>query len=90
MQSLTDHGNQRKNAKRIDYDFKVGDKVLVINKGILRKAESTYGKDPWAITTVHTNGTIRIQQGTKAEQLSIQRVKPFTDAILKIRQNIYD
>ncbi len=39
-QSLTDRGNWRKNAKGIDYDYKVGDKVLVINKGILRKAES--------------------------------------------------
>ena len=38
-QSLTNRGNQRKNAKRIDYDYKVGDKVLVINKGILRKTE---------------------------------------------------
>jgi hypothetical protein len=56
-QSLTDHGNQHENAKRIDYDYKVGDKVLLINKGILRKAESAYGKDPWTITTVHMNGT---------------------------------
>jgi hypothetical protein len=30
-QSLTDQGNQRKNTKRIDYDYKVGDKELVIN-----------------------------------------------------------
>jgi hypothetical protein len=37
-QSLTNPGNQRENAKCIDYDYKVGDKVLVINKGILRKA----------------------------------------------------
>jgi hypothetical protein len=42
-QSLTDCGNQQKNAKRIDYDYKVGNKVLVINEGILRKAESAYG-----------------------------------------------
>jgi hypothetical protein len=28
-QLLTDRGNQRENAKRIDYDYKVGDKVLV-------------------------------------------------------------
>jgi hypothetical protein len=66
-QSLTVCGNQHKNAKRIDYNYKVGDKVLVINKGILRKAESAYGKEPWTITTVHTNGTIRIQCGTKME-----------------------
>jgi hypothetical protein len=66
-QSLTNCGNQRKNAKQIDYDYKVGDKVLLINEGILCKAESAYGKEPWTITTVHTNGTIRIQSGTKTE-----------------------
>jgi hypothetical protein len=63
-QSLTDRGNQRKNAKQIDYNYKVGDKVLVISEGILRKTESAYGKVPWTITTVHMNGTIRIQCGT--------------------------
>ncbi len=66
-QSLTNRGNQRKNAKHINYDYKVRDKVLVINEGILRKAESAYGKEPWTITTVHTNGTIRIQCGTKTD-----------------------
>jgi hypothetical protein len=81
-QSLTDRGNQHKNGKRINYDYKVGDKVLVINEGILRKAESAYGKEPWTITTVRTNGTIRIQRGIKMERLSIRRVEPFTDDIL--------
>ncbi len=81
-QLLTDRGNQRENAKRVDYDYKVGDKVLVINEGILHKAESAYGKEPWTITTVHANGTIRIQCGTKTERLSMRRVEPFTDAIL--------
>ncbi len=54
----------------------------MINKSVLRKAESLYGKEPWTITTVHTNGTIRIQMGTKTERLSIRRVEPFTDDIL--------
>jgi hypothetical protein len=82
QQLLTNRGNQQENNKRIDYDYKVGDKVLVINEGILCKAESAYDKEPWTITTVHTNGTIRIQRGTKMEQLSTQRVEPFTDNIL--------
>ncbi len=81
-QSLANRGNQRENAKRIDFDYKVGDKVLEINEGIQRKAESTHGKEPWTITTVHTHGTIRIQRGTKTERLSIWRVEPFTDDIL--------
>ncbi len=29
-QSLTNCGSQRKNAKRIDYDYMVGDKVLLV------------------------------------------------------------
>jgi hypothetical protein len=81
IQSLTKRGNQRKNAKCIDYDYKVGDKVLVIKEGILRKAESAYDKEPWTITKVNTNGTIRIQCDPKTEQLSIRRVEPFTDDI---------
>ncbi len=81
-QSLTDCGNQRENAKCIDYDYKVGDKVLLINEGILCIAESAYGKEPWNITADHTNGTIRIQHGTRMARLSIQRVQPFTDDIL--------
>jgi hypothetical protein len=80
--SLTNCGNQRENTKQIDYDYKVGDNILVINEGILYKAESAYGKEPWTITTVHTNGAIRIQRGTKTERLSIRRVEPFTDDIL--------
>jgi hypothetical protein len=81
-QSLTNCGNEPKNAKRIDYDYKVRDKVLVITEGSLHKAESNYSKEPWTITTVHANGTIRIQCGTRMERLSIRRVQPFTDDIL--------
>jgi hypothetical protein len=68
-QSLTDHDNQRKNAKPIDYDYKVRDEVVVINEGILHKVESAYGKEPWTITTVHTNGTIRINAEPKQNNL---------------------
>jgi hypothetical protein len=81
-QSLTDHGSQCKSYKHIDYDYKVGDKVLLISEGILCKTESAYGKEPWTITTIHTNGTISIQHGTRTEGLSIQRVQPLTDDIL--------
>ncbi len=82
QQLLTDRGNQQENAKWIDYNYKVNDKVLVINEGILHKAEFAYSKGSWTITTVHKNGTIRIQRGTKTEQLSLRRVEKFTDSIL--------
>jgi hypothetical protein len=47
--------------------------------GILCKAESRWQKDPWTITTVHTNGTITIQCGNKSERLNIRRVKLFEE-----------
>jgi hypothetical protein len=78
-QCQTDLNTARINSKRVDYDYKVGDKVLLTLEGILHKAESPYSKEPWTITTVHMNGTIRIQHGTKSERLNIRRVTPFVD-----------
>jgi hypothetical protein len=63
----------------VDYDYKIGNRVLVIQDGILRKAQSPHSKEPWTITTVHMNGTIRIQRGTKTERINIWRVTPYTD-----------
>jgi hypothetical protein len=60
-QLLTNCNKDRKNEGRIDYDYQVGQKVLVRNDGILRKAESRYLREPWLITPVHTNGIIRVQ-----------------------------
>ena len=65
----TDRSNKRENSSRVDYDFKVGDKILIRKDGILRKAESIW-RNPWTITTVHTNETIRIQCGTKSERIN--------------------
>jgi hypothetical protein len=78
-QRQTDLNTARKNSKQVDYGYKVGNKVMLTEEGILRKAESPYSKKLWTITTIHTNGTIRIQCGTKLERLNIQRVTPFTE-----------
>jgi hypothetical protein len=76
-QQLTDLNNARENKGRIDYDYKVGQKVLVQKEGILRKYESIWHRKPWLITSVHTNGTITVQCRNKLEWMHIRRVKPF-------------
>jgi hypothetical protein len=75
----TDLNMARENSKRVDYDYKVGNKVLLTEEGILCKAESPYSTKPWTISPIHTNGTIRIQCGTKSERLNIRRVTPFIE-----------
>jgi hypothetical protein len=72
-QRLTDLSNPRENKGRIDYDYEVGQKVLLWKEGILRNAESRWHIKPWLITTVHTNGTITVQRGTKVERMNIWR-----------------
>jgi hypothetical protein len=78
-QQLTDLNNACENKGRIDYDYKVGQKVLVWKEGILRKSESIWHRKPWLITSVHTNGTITVQPGNKLERMNIWRVKPFIE-----------
>eukprot|EP00804_Cyclotella_cryptica_P024565 CCRYP_020757-RA/>CCRYP_020757-RA protein AED:0.41 eAED:0.41 QI:0/-1/0/1/-1/0/1/0/81 len=63
-QKQTDNNTKRENAFRQGWDYQPGEKVLLQKDGNLRKTESRYESDPWTITSVHTNGTIRVQRGT--------------------------
>ena len=75
-QKHTDRNTNRENARRYDYDYVVGEKVLIRKDGILRNTESRY-KGPWTIIQVHTSGTIRVQRGTRSERMNIRRVTPY-------------
>ena len=64
-QLQTDLNIDRENRTRKDWDYKDGDKVLLQKDVIIHKSESRYECDPWTITSVHTNGTLRVQHRTK-------------------------
>ena len=70
-QCQTDRNTRHENKTRIDWDYKVGKKVLVRKDGNLDKTESRHDGDPWTIMSVHTNGRIRVQRETKSEHLNI-------------------
>ena len=76
-QKLTDLNTLRENKGRVDYDYQVNEKVLIVKDGILRKTESRYDSEPWTIMSVHTNGTITVQRGNKSQRINIRRVTPF-------------
>jgi hypothetical protein len=79
MQQLNNLNNTHENEGRIDYDYKVGQKVLLRKEGILRNTESRWHKKPWHITPVHTNRTIMVQRRNKIDRMNIRRVKPFEE-----------
>ena len=75
-QDLVDQNTAKENTRRIDFDYAVGQRVIVRKDGILRKAEDRYS-GPYVITQVHTNGTVRIQRGTMSERINIRRIAPY-------------
>ena len=66
-QHQTDLNNKRENKKHVDYDYKVGDEIMIVKDGIIHKAESPKEKEPWTIPAVHTNGSIRVTRGIKKD-----------------------
>ncbi len=69
-QHQTRLNTKHENKTHVDCDYKVGVKALVCKDGILRKTQSCYQNDPWTITTIHTNGTISVQRGSKSERFN--------------------
>lgn len=49
------------NKTHLDLYYKIGVKALVLKDGILHKSQRHDEHDPWTITCVNTNGTIRAQ-----------------------------
>jgi hypothetical protein len=80
-QRQTGCNTAREKKTRVEWDYAVGDKVLLHKEGFLCKSESKYEKEPWTVSQVHMNGTIRIQCGTKSERLNIRQVTPFFEEI---------
>ena len=72
-----DNNTDMESSAHVDWDYQPGDKVLLHKDGILYKTESWYESDPLTIMPVHTNGTIKVQHGTKSEQLNINNVTPY-------------
>jgi hypothetical protein len=70
-QRLTDLYNTRENKGRIDYDYEVGQKVLLPKEGILRNTEFRWHKKPWLIMSIHAKRTITVQRGNKIDRMNI-------------------
>ena len=63
---LVDQNNARKDLKRIDFDYTVGNTELLEKDGIIRKAEDN-NIGPYVIMQVHRTSSTRVQQGTLLE-----------------------
>ena len=71
--------NQKENSTRREFDYKVGEKVLILNKNQFKgKLEPTVlNEGPWVIKQVHTNGTVSILRNNYIERINIRRLRPY-------------
>ncbi len=74
--------NKKENKKRLEHEYKVGDKVLLVLKSYeLRNnpkiLPSTYSRGPFTIIEVIANGTVKIQCGAFEDTVSIRRITPY-------------
>ena len=78
-QSQVDFDNQRENKCRVAYDYKVDQRVYLINTDIKRKCQAPH-EGPYEITgDVFTNGTVRIQKGISNKCVNIRHITPHFD-----------
>ena len=65
------------NAKHLEHDYAIEDKILISCNGHFRKLEGPY-LGPYSIVQVYTNGTVRIKRGTVTERINICRITVYT------------
>ena len=83
--------NIPQNSKRVDQNYKVGDKVMLTNNDAF-KYETPYNT-PFVITKCWTNGTVTLRYGTIKISHTTHHIKPYKSdtKIEYIRpENMYD
>ena len=71
------HNNKRKNMRRNNHHYKVGDKILV--KGKKNSKHELEFMCPLPITQINDIGKVRFQNGIINDSTNIRRMKPFLD-----------
>ena len=74
-QTQINRDNACKNKHRVDYEYRVGDKVMLANHTAY-KHETPY-KVPFVVTHFFTNGTVMLQYGPTKIRYNIHRIKPY-------------
>ena len=69
--------NVKENKGRLQHDYSIGDKVLVLDPISKKRKLERITDGPFIMTRIHKNGTARIQKGAVDETLSLRRIMPF-------------
>ena len=80
-QDIIHVNNRKENAKRIEHEYRVGEKVRLEKPGLISKL-SAPRTGPNRITHTCTNGRVRVQHGIINECVNIRRLTPYKERVL--------
>ncbi len=72
--------NVKENKSRVDKQYTVGEKVLLVLDADERRDKPKLDrstKGPFTVTKVYDNGTVEINRGRYLEIINIRRLKPY-------------
>ena len=74
--------NTKENKKRLEHQYHVGDKVLLLLKPYERQkrpkiSPTTQSRGPFTILEIFENGTVKIECGAYTDVVSIRRITPY-------------
>ena len=73
-QQRINENNKRENAKRVEHEYQVDDKVYLL-RGTENKYETPYS-GPYKILQVNDNGRVRLKVKNVVDTYNIRRLKP--------------
>ena len=76
--TLIKKNNERENNARIDYQYRIGEKVLM-KEGLNTKYGGNPYTGPFIVTRVNDNGTLRIKKGAKYDTVNIRNTHPYKE-----------
>jgi hypothetical protein len=75
-QKASDLNVDCENKKRIKYDYKVNDLIL-LDRGTLQRKLVPKRDGPYQVIRVYSNGTLKIRKDIYAQQVSIHQCTPY-------------
>ena len=74
-QAQISYDNNHNNTSRLDYDYQVSDKIILINKADF-KYKISY-KGPYEIIQMCTNDIFTLQMGTTMDNMNTHKISPY-------------
>ena len=75
-QKASDLNVDRENNKRVKYDYKINDLIL-LDRGTLQRKLVPKRDGPYQVIRVYSNGTLKIRKGIYVQRVSIRRCIPY-------------